>query len=197
MRRPIENFFALSTHILKKSLKKARDGELIEEEYLNFLDPNTKKDSVLFYSIRKDFEDRLYLEINYSGEPQNISLLEKELSFGTRYYFICGCGRPVNALYLKLDSLLCRHCHMLSYGSTRINTSSDYGVMLQRDAKRLKLIARRERIRPMYNRKTTNTLLKWARDCNKIGIFVDDNQLKLLETNNAGQNESNGLRRFQ
>jgi hypothetical protein len=66
MTLPIENYFALTTRILKKTFKKARNLEPVEEEYLNFRE--NRKETVPFYSLRRDFEDNLYLEVNFTGK---------------------------------------------------------------------------------------------------------------------------------
>lgn len=175
---PIEDYFALTTGLLKKSLKKARDGELVEGEYVNYLERG--RPSALDYSIERDFEDNVYLLINVTGEPQKIALFDRELNFGTRTCFICGCGRHVNILYLKLGYFACRHCQMLRYKSTRINRSSDYGIMLFRENKRAELMDERDKItRPYYRGRYTKRFLLWMSHCIKYGLF--DNLIRDLK----------------
>lgn len=165
-----ESCFALSTKLLRKDLRKARNKEPIDNEYLNFR--HNGKPSVLFYSIEHSSDDNDYLIINYGAEPQRILLATRELTFGTRTYLTCGCGNRTNALYLKNTFFACRKCHRLRYRSTTINTRSDHGRMLYQHNKRLELIEMRESIpRPLYKSKWTKRFKRFIKLCDNAGLF--------------------------
>jgi hypothetical protein len=178
MKTLIESCFGLSTKLLRNDLQKARNKEPIEGEYLNFI--HNGKSSVLDYSIEYNSDGNTYLVVNVDVEPQKILLSERELTFGTRTYLVCGCGARVNALYLKGTFFACRNCHKLQYKSTTINTRSDHGMMLYQQSKRLKLIDMRENIsRPLYRSKWTKSFQRFLKLCNQSGLF---NQVKDART---------------
>src|ERR1035437_5721551 len=105
--------FALSMYILKDALQKARRKEEVKGEYLNFIDNG--RQTVLFYSIEDSFDGNTYLVIDYNAELQKILLSDRILTFGTRYYLTCGCGKKTNTLYLKQGYFACRTCQNLHY----------------------------------------------------------------------------------
>ena len=167
----IESCFALSIKLLRNDLQKARQKEPVEGEYLNFI--HNGKPSALNYSIEYSHDGSTYLEINFNGEPQKIALSNRDLTFGTRTYLVCGCGARVNALYLKNTFFACRNCHKLQYKSTTINTRSDHGMMLYQQTKRLKLIDMRESIpRPLYRSKWTKRFQRFLKLCSQSGLFT-------------------------
>ena len=170
MKTLVEKCFRLDTKILKKFLKKARNKEPVEGEYLNFLDNG--RPSALDYSIEYDFDGNTYLVVNVAAEPQKILLSEQKLELGVRSYFVCGCGCRVTALYLKMGWFGCFRCQRLRYRSTSINTTSEHGRFLQLQGKRLKLIEEREKIsRPIYKGGYTKRFLRWLGLCAKAGMF--------------------------
>ncbi len=170
MRTLIENTFALSTKLLRKSLQKARNKESVEGEFLNF--SLNGRPSVLFYSIEYYFDGNTYLTVTFDKEPQKILLSPCELHFGTRRYLTCGCGHRTNTLYLKNTFFACFRCHKLRYRSTTINTRSDHGRMLYQQNKRLKLIDMRESIsRPLYKSRWTKRFSRFIRLCNQAGLL--------------------------
>jgi hypothetical protein len=169
MKTLVENCFALSTKILRRGLQKARNKESVEGEYLNFL--LNGRPSVLHYSIEYINEDT-YLVVNFDGEPQRILLSTRELTFGTRTYLTCGCGKRTNALYLKNTFFACFECSSLRYKSTTVNNRSDHGRMLYMQNKRLALIDMRESIpRPLYRSKWTKRFVRFVKLCDKAGLF--------------------------
>ena len=109
------------------------------------------RSSVLHYSIEYSNENS-YLVVNLDEEPQEILLLTHELTFGTRTYLTCPCGKRVNTLYLKGTFFACRKCQNLRYqfllkSTTRANTECSY-----RQSQRLKLIDMRADIRRIFYR---------------------------------------------
>ena len=179
MRTLIENTFALSTKVLRKDLKKARNKELVSGEYLNFR--HNGKPSALDYSIEYSFDGNTYLVINFDGEPQKILLSTHELTFGTRTYLTCGCSKRTNALYLKNTFFACFECSSLRYGSTSLNRRSDHGRMLYQQSKRLKLMDMREKMdRIFYKSKYTKRFEHWKELCRKAGFTRQVSDAELL-----------------
>ncbi len=169
MKTLIEDCFALSTKLLRKDLKKARNKELVEGEYLNFL--LNGRSSVLDYSIEYNSDGNTYLVVNVDIEPQKILLSDRDLTFGTRIYLVCGCGARVNALYLKGTFFACRKCQNLRYQSTTINNKSEHGMFLYRQSQRLKLIDMRADIgRIFYRSQYTKRFERWKKLCDQAGF---------------------------
>lgn len=165
-----ESCFALNTGLLKKDLRKARNKEPVQEEYLNFR--HNGKPSVLFYSIEYSFDENTYLIINFNAEPQRILLTTRELTMGTRTYLTCGCGHKTNTLYLKNTFFACFKCHSLRYTSTIINTRSDHGQMLYLANKRAEVINMRENIpRPLYRSRWTKRFTRFVKLCSQAGLL--------------------------
>lgn len=178
----IENSFALSTHLLKKDLGKARRGELVDG-YFNF--SHNGKQTVLDYSIEYE-DDKPYLVINFTAKPQKILLSEQGLTFGTRTYLTCKCGSRTTALYLSKDIFACRKCHKLRYESTTINRTSRHGRFLYQVSRTIKLINRRERIgRMFYKSKYTKRYNRWLELCTRTGLTNEVSEAqKLLDAVN-------------
>ena len=172
MRTLIENTFALTTKIIKESLKKAREKEPVGGEYLNYRDNG--RPSALDYSIEYSCDDNTYLVVNVGAESQRILLSYEELTYGARTYLTCGCGQRTNALYLKLGYFACRKCQKLGYRSTTINTNSDHGMFLYQQSKRLKLIDMREDMgRIFYRSKFTKRFNRWLSLCGQAGLYKE------------------------
>lgn len=188
MKTLVENCFALSTKLLRNDLRKARDRESVEGEYLNFL--LNGKPSVLYYSIEYS-DENAYLVVTAGEEPQKILLCTHELTFGTRTYLTCGCSKRTNTLYLKNAFFACFECSNLRYKSTTINSRSDHGRMLYQQSKRLKLMDMRENIpRPLYRSKWTKRFLRFVKLCDKAGLFNQVRDAKTtIETIKAFQSQ--------
>ena len=166
----IESCFKLSTKLLRTSLQKARFREAVEGEYLNFVQDG--KPSALDYFIEYSFDGNTYLVVNISTEPQKILLSDRDLTFGTRTYLVCGCEARVNALYLRGTFFACRNCHKLQYKSTTINNSSVHGRYLNQQMKRLKLVEMRAEIdRIFYKSKYTKRFMRFLKLCAQAGLF--------------------------
>lgn len=163
----VENSFALSTHLLKKDLHKARRKEPVEG-YLNFL--HNGKPSVLDYFTEYEGEDA-YLVVSFNIEPQKILLSEHELSFGTRTYLTCKCGLRTNALYFNKGIFACRKCHKLRYKSVTINRNSRHGKFLYQQISVLKLMAMRESMgRILYKSQYSKRFKRWLKLCARAGL---------------------------
>ncbi|MFA6273544.1 MAG: hypothetical protein WC662_00080 [Candidatus Paceibacterota bacterium] len=170
MKTLIESCFGLSTKLLRNDLQKARNMEPIEGEYLNFI--QNGKASVLDYSIEYNSDGNTYLVVNVDVEHQKILLSERELTYGTRTYLVCGCGARVNALYLKGTFFACRNCHNLQYKSTTVNNSSLHGRFLNEQSKRLKLVEMRaEMDRIFYKSKYTQRFTRFLKLCVQSGLL--------------------------
>lgn len=165
-----EDYFALSTKLLKKDLHKARRKEPVEDEFLNFV--HNGRSGALDYSIEHSADENTYLVVNVSGESQRILLSQRELTFGTRTYLTCGCGNKTNALYLKLGYFACRECQKLHYRSTNLNKTSEHGQFLFLQNRRIRLMEMREKMdRPIYKGRYTKRFLHWLGLCSSAGMF--------------------------
>jgi len=163
----LENYFALNIKLLKKDLRKARRKKSTEG-YLNIL--NGGKPAILDYRLEYDSE-KTYLVVNFGIEPQRIELVELELTFGTRNYFVCQCGSRANALYLKNGILACWKCHKLCYQSTTINRNSKHGRFLYQQHRMIKLMNEREKMaRIFYRSRYTKHFTHWLEQCSKAGL---------------------------
>lgn len=84
----------------------------------------TKRQGIAFLYVSKEAanEDKIKVRVQ-TGESefnQTIEITRAKITFGVRRYFKCGCGRKVNALFLKRGQFACRHCHNLVYEITRL-----------------------------------------------------------------------------
>ena len=175
----VENCFRLSTKLLRNDLRKARNKEPVEGEYLNFI--HNGRSSTLFYSIEYSFDGNTYLVVTFNTEPQKILLSTHELTFGTRTYLSCPCGHRTNALYLKNSFFACFECQKLRYGSTSINRRSDHGQFLYQQSKRLKLMNMRADIaRIFYKSKYTKRFLRWKKLCDQAGFVREVSDAEVL-----------------
>ena len=170
MKTLIESCFCLSTNLLKKDLRKARNKEKVEGKFLNYR--RDGRPCVLFYSVEYDFNDKAYLVVAVGAEPQRILLSEHWLTFGTRTYLTCACLKRTNALYLhKSDFLACRNCHDLRYEVSTIHNKGDYGRVLYRANKRIRLVnMRADMSHIFYKNKYTRRFQKWLRLCEEAGL---------------------------
>ena len=174
----VENSFALSTHLLKKDLARARKKEPVEG-FLNVV--HDGKPSIADYSIEYNGDDT-YLVITLGIEPQRIQLSEEKLTFGNRSYLICNCGSKTNILYLKKGVFACRDCHNLTYQSTTINRTSKHGRFLHQQSQVLKLIGMREKMnRIFYKSHYTKRFLHWLGLCSSAGLFDEAMQAWKLQ----------------
>ena len=166
-----KNLFALTTGLLKEALKKARDNEPVEEEPLNFIG-NDGRPSALHYSIEYGWNNDKYLVISLGPEPQKILLHDRVLSFGTRTYLVCGCGRDCDTLYFSGDYFACRRCKMLRYESTRVNINNDRAYMLWISEKRIELLKMKEGIKRFFYRgQLTKKYLRYIFLCRKYHVY--------------------------
>ena len=179
----IENSFALSTNLLKKDLRKAREKDPVEG-YLNVT--ANGKPAILDYRVEYE-QERAYLVVTLGMEPQRILLEEHELTFGTRSYLTCECGCRVNALYLDKGIFACRKCKNLKYQSTTINRNSKHGKFIYQQNQILKLMTMRESLgRIFYRSQYSKRFKRWLGLCESAGLtneVVDAR--KLMEAINS------------
>ena len=76
----------------------------------------------LYISATPENQDKIKVKVvtDESEFNQTVEITRKLITFGLRRYFLCGCGRKVNSLYLKRGTFACRHCHNLVYEITRL-----------------------------------------------------------------------------
>jgi hypothetical protein len=83
--------------------------------------------ALLYASSAPESDDKVKVRIVNNKEEklsQVVELTNNKITFGTRRYFKCGCGKRVNTLYFKHNSFKCRHCHNLAYEVTRYKKDS-------------------------------------------------------------------------
>lgn len=130
-------------------------------------------------------EDFVYIS-HGPNDPQRIALIESELTFGTRSFFICGCGYRASKLYLKPppgnSEIKCRKCHNLRYGLEMINRHSRQGALLYRTNRTIKAINLREIIggRIFYRSRYTGNFLRYLALCAKAGLNREIEDAKRL-----------------
>jgi hypothetical protein len=64
-----------------------------------------------------------------TGPVQQFGIKAQKVGFGTRYFFICDCGKPVWRLYHLHRRIACRVCHGATYASH--NATKKQRVILQ------------------------------------------------------------------
>lgn len=175
----VENYFVLSTNLLKKDLHKARGREVVDG-YLNITHDN--KATVLDYCVEYENENA-YLMLAFGPEPQKILLQEHQLTFGVRTYFTCSCGSRTNALYLSKGVFACRKCQNLHYFSTRINRSSKHGQFIYKQNQILKLMSQRENMnRIFYRSNYSKRFMRWLGLYGRLGLIDELVDAERLET---------------
>lgn len=174
----IENHFTLTTHLLKKDLRKARTKEPVDG-YLNIVDNN--KQSIADYSV--EYQDKTaYLVVTLDMESQIIPLSEHELTYGTRTYLVCKCGYRTNSLYLNNGTFACRKCQKLHYATTRINRRSKHGQFLYQQSRILKLMAIRESMnRIFYKSQYTKRFMHWLGQYAQLGLIQELEEAESLK----------------
>jgi len=86
------------------------------------------RDETLWLQFGKVLRDGPYRRIALSGE-QRIQITASRPHFGgSRYWFVCGCGRRVGRLYLApgRQAFACRRCNNLTYKSCREHDARVY-----------------------------------------------------------------------
>lgn len=124
-------------------------------------------------------------DLTYSdGRINQVMTIEtQELTFGTRWYFECSCGRRCNALYLAPGSCLfsCRTCQNLTYEICRVNKNI-MGGLFYYSAKIIKLAEKKEKInRLFYNNQFTKKAKKYFLLEEKLDLGVDDEIKRFVE----------------
>lgn len=163
----IENSFALTARSLKKDLRKARRNESAGG---SLSIAQNGKPFPVDYWIEHDGKDS-YLVVTFGVESQRILLSEYPVTFGTRTYLTCQCGRRTSFLYLQNGTFACRRCQKLRYQSTTINKTTKHGRFLYKQSQILKLVAKREEIDRIFWRSNyTKKFTKWLDMCDRVGL---------------------------
>src|SRR3989344_7482766 len=116
----VENCIVISATYFGSALARIRKRGNINDSL--DISHGNKKITINFWSEYRENEACLVIAIN-GLESQEILLIESELMFGTRTYFVCDCGRRSFKLYLPPNSteFKCRKCHNLKYELSAIN----------------------------------------------------------------------------
>lgn len=166
----IEHCSFITTKRFNKDLRRAREqGSSIN----GLIDvKNANNGSIFDYTVSIGAEYD-YLVIHNAGIEQRIKLIDSELHFGTRIWFICDCGARVAKLYLPpiAREFKCRHCHLLSFQSSSVNKHSKHGAFIYKNSQILKIIGMRENMgRIFYNSRYTKRFKRWLVLCDKAGL---------------------------
>ncbi|MCX6715648.1 MAG: hypothetical protein NT077_01365 [Candidatus Taylorbacteria bacterium] len=130
------------------------------------------------------------LIINFGETEQRINLVDAELHFGTRKYFICShCSRRVCKLYLppKAKLFKCRHCYYLTYELTSFSRKSKMGQLAYKTNRTIKMGNTREQMRSIfYNGKFTRRFSRFLKLSEAAGFKCNlDDARKLLSALNS------------
>lgn len=179
----VEGCLTISTALFKRALARIRNREDINDsiEILH----RGEKIVVNYWSEYKEKEAFLVVSAN-GNEPQAILLSEKEMMFGSRSYFVCGCGYRGSKLYLPANSteLKCRECYNLRYELTTINRKSVQGKVFYKTNRLIKLAnARAGMNRIFYKGKYTKRFMRNLKLFSRAGFDgpIED-ATKLMET---------------
>lgn len=149
MKTLVESCFHLSTKLLSKDLRGAREHKNGLGGFINirFGDKESVADYCFEYTPEFD-----YLIVQYGETEQKIKLAESELHFGPRSWFLCGCDRCVGKLYLPpgAKEFKCRLCYGLVYELATFSHYSKHGQVLYRTNRMIKLINNEEKIRTKF-----------------------------------------------
>ena len=125
------------------------------------------------YSINDQHPNAtLSINPNTGHEPQQISLSGQTITFGHRYYFVCGqCGRRAAKLYIpqRMAVFRCRTCYKLKYELQTMNPSTTQGKHFYQTHRMLKLAGQRERMaRIFYKGGYTKRFKRFLRLCSRV-----------------------------
>jgi len=114
----------------------------------------------------------LSINPNTGHEPQQISLSGQTITFGHRYYFVCGqCGRRAAKLYIpqRMAVFRCRTCYKLKYELQTMNPGTIQGKHFYQTHRMLKLAGQRERMaRIFYKGSYTKRFKRFLRLCGRV-----------------------------
>ena len=185
MRTFVESCFQLSTCLLKKDLRLAREHKAGVDGFFNISYGNIGSAADYYIEYGGEYD---YLVINYDAEPQRIRLAESELRYGPRSWFLCDCNRRVSKLYLPPNGKLfkCRNCHDLAYELTTFNRKSKMGQLAYRTNRMIKLSNTRQQMRSIfYNGKFNQRFMRFLRFSDSAGFnFNVDVAMSLLKAVN-------------
>lgn len=173
MPKYIEECYILSASVIKKDLRKIRNGEEISGQ-VPVCNENRKM-QLNYWSKASKEEDHLVVSF-LNSEPQEILLQAFNLRYGARSYFTCECGKRGSSLYLhpenEAEGFKCRKCLNLSYKLSSINKRSVYGPNLYQGMRMNKFFNDNKKVpRILYKGKETKTFLAYAHKMKKIGMI--------------------------
>ena len=125
-----------------------------------------KSDRVSVRVVEVDGDkDREYKDI--------VNITRRQITFGIRRYFKCGCGHLVNTLYLKSGDFACRHCHNLVYEITRLKK----GTLAYRLNRHMKVQAMEHQVRnityrDVYTRKARQVMAMINGRCRSTSQWI-------------------------
>ena len=166
----IEHCSIITTKRFRQDLQRVKEQGRSVSGFIDIKHGN--KTSVADYTVEYGAEFD-YLVIHNEGVEQRIKLIDSELHFGARIWFLCECGVRVAKLHLPPGAreFKCRHCHKLAYASTGVNKNSRHGFFIYKQSQILKLIAKRESMgRIFYRSEYTRRFNKWLDKCDEVGL---------------------------
>ena len=150
---------------------------------------NAKVCNYWFDSEFNNETDRPVLMVSFDGsEPQKIRISEQLLSFGTRHYLVCNCGRRACKLFMPNGKTLfkCRQCYHLNYELCMINRNSIHGRLFYETNRKIKLVNKQTQIsRMLYKGQFTHRYNRFLKLCKQAGFNnVVENAKELIEAIN-------------
>ena len=125
-----------------------------------------------------------------NAAPQQIALAAEDITFGTRHYFLCGCGSRVSKLYLPPNKkeYRCRSCYGLRYELAVLSRTSAQGKLLYRTNRMLKLSEQRAHMnRIFYRGAYTRRFDRFLQLCLNAGLLETVREAMELEAAVASQ----------
>ncbi|MEI6296386.1 MAG: hypothetical protein WCO84_01910 [bacterium] len=166
----VEGCFSLDTAHIKKNLGRARiHQENISGQLVGIL---AGKRLIINYWFEYEEEDSLAVSIN-GRLAQRIGLSTQAITFGTRTYLVCECGKKVSKLYLADHGgdLRCRKCLGLTYELNTINKDTVHGRFFYQINRMIKLANKSEAMaRIFYKGRYTKAFLRNLRMMAKAGF---------------------------
>lgn len=167
----VEDAFILDIRVIKKELKKLREGEEING--IAIISNESKKIQMNYWSLDKNGEK--FLVVNLIGtEPQEIALQLFPLKYGTASFYTCpSCFKRCSKLYVRSDKFTgfqCVKCNKLIYKLSSINRHSDLSYAEYRMVQYEKFWnIKTPHI--FYNGKLTKPFLRQIEKMKKLGMW--------------------------
>lgn len=160
----VENSFALTAKMVMTTIRDVLDiGPVMYKKPhpdVDYWFDDIYEPSILMVSVR-------------GGEPQQIGMELKVITYGERAYFQCECGVRVSKLFLPphATQFKCRKCHALRYQLSTINRNSVAGKKLYQATRVERIINKRTHIdRIFYRGEYTKRFESFLTQCDKAGL---------------------------